>query len=128
MFPHRVRSDGLIANRIRATRKAYCLQLFQDEVMRIASSTTGTIRIVEAGPHIGDCQLWAAAQFGSRVRGLAVSRVGPRMTTECLNCSLSPRHLQALVLTHSLDIALISGLLAQPPWITLNLEIVIKLA
>eukprot|EP00439_Symbiodinium_sp_Y106_P077827 s906_g16.t1 len=35
VFPHRVRSDGIISNRIRATSKAYCLQLFQDEVRRL---------------------------------------------------------------------------------------------
>jgi len=60
VFPHRVRSDGLISNRIRATSQAYCHQIFQDEVSRIASAAPDKrVRVVEAGPHIGDCMLWA---------------------------------------------------------------------
>eukprot|EP00929_Paragymnodinium_shiwhaense_P103670 TRINITY_DN67339_c0_g1_i1.p1 TRINITY_DN67339_c0_g1~~TRINITY_DN67339_c0_g1_i1.p1 ORF type:complete len:529 (+),score=89.53 TRINITY_DN67339_c0_g1_i1:62-1588(+) len=76
VFPHRVRSDGLISNRIRGTQKAYCLQLFQDEVRRSADSIiTRPLRLVEVGPHIGDCMLWAAAAYGKRVRLLAVEPV-----------------------------------------------------
>lgn len=75
VFPHRVRSDGLISNRIRGTSEAYCLQLFQDEVIRLAASTERPLRLVEAGPHIGDCMLWASATFRERVRGLAVEPV-----------------------------------------------------
>eukprot|EP00927_Polykrikos_kofoidii_P070793 TRINITY_DN67177_c0_g1_i1.p1 TRINITY_DN67177_c0_g1~~TRINITY_DN67177_c0_g1_i1.p1 ORF type:complete len:516 (+),score=59.94 TRINITY_DN67177_c0_g1_i1:61-1608(+) len=76
VFPHRVRSDGLISNRIRATSNAYCLQLFQAEVLRLAAeSPPKTLRLVEAGPHIGDCMLWASASLGDRVRALAVEPV-----------------------------------------------------
>eukprot|EP00931_Biecheleriopsis_adriatica_P010660 TRINITY_DN111730_c0_g1_i1.p1 TRINITY_DN111730_c0_g1~~TRINITY_DN111730_c0_g1_i1.p1 ORF type:complete len:553 (-),score=132.66 TRINITY_DN111730_c0_g1_i1:7-1665(-) len=76
VFPHRVRSDGLISNRIRATSKAYCLQLFQEEVKRLAAETPARpLRLVEAGPHIGDCMLWAAAELGERVRASAIEPV-----------------------------------------------------
>lgn len=77
VFPHRVRSDGLISNRIRSTHRAYCLQLFQDEVLRLASegAPRGPLRLVEAGPHIGDCLLWAAAALGPGARGLAVEPI-----------------------------------------------------
>eukprot|EP00928_Gymnodinium_smaydae_P035976 TRINITY_DN25229_c1_g1_i1.p1 TRINITY_DN25229_c1_g1~~TRINITY_DN25229_c1_g1_i1.p1 ORF type:complete len:526 (+),score=100.53 TRINITY_DN25229_c1_g1_i1:62-1579(+) len=83
VFPHRVRSDGLISNRIRATQRAYCLELFQTEVLRLARdparSSSGRsgrpLRLVEAGPHIGDCMLWASAELGNQVRGLAVEPV-----------------------------------------------------
>lgn len=74
VFPHRVRSDGLISNRIRGTSQAYCLQLFQDEVRRLAQRTR-RLRLVEAGPHIGDCMLWAAAEFGSRLSASCVEPV-----------------------------------------------------
>merc|ERR1712039_380708 len=68
VFPHRVRSDGLISNRIRGTQSAYCLQLFQDEVLRIAGDRPGKVlRLVDAGPHIGDCLLWASAVLQDRV-------------------------------------------------------------
>merc|ERR1712226_822337 len=33
------------------------------------------LRLVEAGPHIGDCMLWAAATLGHRCQGLAVELV-----------------------------------------------------
>ncbi|CAK0880337.1 unnamed protein product [Prorocentrum cordatum] len=75
VFPHRVRSDGLISNRIRATARPYCLQLFQDEVLRLASQGGGALRLVEAGPHIGDCMLWASAALGPRVLATAVEPV-----------------------------------------------------
>ncbi|CAE8644823.1 unnamed protein product [Polarella glacialis] len=76
VFPHRVRSDGLISNRIRATSQGYCLQLFQDEVLRLAAeSPRKSLRLVEAGPHIGDCMLWAAAEFGDRFSGVAVEPI-----------------------------------------------------
>lgn len=77
VFPHRVSSDGLISNRIRATRRPYCFDLFQTEVRRLAvvRPQSSVLRLVEAGPHIGDCLLWAAAEFGERVQGLAVEPV-----------------------------------------------------
>ncbi|CAJ1352282.1 unnamed protein product [Effrenium voratum] len=76
VFPHRVRSDGIISNRIRGTSQAYCLQLFQDEVRRLAEQQPNRkLRLVEAGPHIGDCMLWAAAEFQQRAVATAVEPV-----------------------------------------------------
>ncbi|CAE7383194.1 unnamed protein product, partial [Symbiodinium necroappetens] len=78
VFPHRVRSDGIISNRIRATSKAYCLQLFQDEVRRLLEQPRHRprkLRLVEVGPHIGDCMLWAAAEFREQTRATAVEPV-----------------------------------------------------
>eukprot|EP00913_Durusdinium_trenchii_P024686 g23173.t1 len=56
--------------------QAYCLQLFQDEVVRLAQEPgQRRLRIVEAGPHIGDCMLWAAAELKSRLRATCVEPV-----------------------------------------------------
>jgi len=76
VFPHRVRSDGIISNRIRGRREGYCLQQFQDEAVRrfeALQKQTGhgparPLRLIEAGPHLGDCLLWAAAVFGADSR------------------------------------------------------------
>jgi len=71
VFPHRVSSDGLQSSRTRASRQPYCAKEFQNEfdAMRLRYDRTETpslLQVVEAGPHLGDCLLWAAARVGCR--------------------------------------------------------------
>mmetsp|Transcript_27272 Transcript_27272/g.61295 ORF Transcript_27272/g.61295 Transcript_27272/m.61295 type:complete len:638 (+) Transcript_27272:54-1967(+) len=65
VFPHRVSSDGLQSSRTRASRQAYCAKEFQHEFDAMRLRFPGKpLRMVEAGPHLGDCLLWAAARVG----------------------------------------------------------------
>ncbi|KAF4691254.1 hypothetical protein FOZ60_015932 [Perkinsus olseni] len=60
VFPHRAGSDGLISNRVRAEQLPYCTRPFIDlfAAMKLTS-------VIEVGPHLGDCVLWAVAVTGA---------------------------------------------------------------
>ncbi|KAF4714711.1 hypothetical protein FOZ63_025543, partial [Perkinsus olseni] len=60
VFPHRAGSDGLISNRVRADRLPYCTRPFID--LFVAMKLTS---VIEIGPHLGDCVLWAVAVTGA---------------------------------------------------------------
>ncbi|KAF4653794.1 hypothetical protein FOL46_009005 [Perkinsus olseni] len=60
VFPHRAGSDGLISNRVRAERLPYCTRPFMD--LFVAMQLTS---VIEVGPHLGDCVLWAVAVTGA---------------------------------------------------------------
>ena len=99
VFPHRVRSDGIISNRIRGTSQAYCIPIFQDQVRRLASSRPSRrIRLVEAGPHIGDCMLWAAAEYGQRLSATCVEPVA--QVVSLFKRSIAANHFEEMIDVH----------------------------
>jgi len=66
VFPHRVSSDGMQSSKTRASEQPYCAKEFQNELdgIRLRRGPSAALRVVEAGPHLGDCLLWAAARAG----------------------------------------------------------------
>eukprot|EP00434_Breviolum_minutum_P011729 symbB.v1.2.010349.t1/scaffold675.1/size173442/7 len=79
--------------------RAYCIPIFQDQVRRVASSRPSRrIRLVEAGPHIGDCMLWAAAEYGPRLSATCVEPVA--QVVSLFKRSIAANHFEEMIDVH----------------------------